>query len=350
MTTHALQRFAFHLEAFKTALATAEIVPPETADAVDPAASGLLGHRLYMANGRTPVFMLQGLARVHRKLDFGADTPAPSTFDRIRLEAKIVEDIIGKTDFWWVIGRKARENKLPAAVIAWAGEKHVEACGEAATWLRAREWIAHRYLIDQDDFTPRADRLTRKLRKLRWPSPKKLNVALREFLSEALRETDDTIEALDLGNVEHGLHEARRRLRWFSVYATALSGAVILDGEATPPPNWERYLTPDVVENPFNRLPTPEPTDRPVSIPAPLFYALSYVIDRLGRVKDRAQWTETLSAGLKATGSGRNRSIESYLGADAMTQAEAGTAATEILEQALGEDALLTRMAEAVEG
>lgn len=351
MATPALDRFLAQLDAFRRALDTAQNPPSGDAEAALHGPGALLGHRLYTANGRTPVFMLQGLARVHRKLDFGAETPPTEVFDRVRLEAKIVEDVLGKVDFWWVLAGKAKAYKLPAAVVAWASQQHVEACGETLTWLRAREWMPHRYLdlADPLAFEPRADRLARRLRKLRWPTPKKLSVALRELLIDELREADDTLEALDLGDLEHGLHEARRQIRWFSVYASAMAGAVALDPAAEAPAGWERYLTPAIVESPYNKLPVPTSDDRPIVIPAYLFYALSYLIDALGRVKDRAQVTEAFAAGLAATGAGKGRSAESYLGDDALTPEAAGDAATELMEQVLGEDALLTRLADALE-
>ncbi len=148
----------------------------------------------------------------------------------------------------------------------------------------------------------RVHRLGRTLADVSWPSPRKERKLVAEFLHEKVRATEKIAHELDLNDVEHGLHELRRRLRWLSIYAAALDGAVQLDHAAKPPRNWNRYLTPAVVNNPFNDLPKGDGSIKPVLLPAPLFYALSWTIAELGSLKDRAQWTETVTHGLEAVG------------------------------------------------
>jgi hypothetical protein len=339
-----LSRFLGPLDAFRQSLGKA------AAREADHGPDALFGHALYTAGGRTPVFMLQGLARIFRKLDLDdLNTADAELFDRLRLEAKIVEDVLGQIDYWWVVGQKAAAYKLPRPVLAWAAQRHVEACGVAATWLEAREWTPHRYLSEPEAFEPRADRFERRLRKLDWPSPKRLRKAWAEFLLSTLTDVDATVDALDLTRLEEGLHEARRQVRWISVYASALGGQLVLDADAPAPPGWEVYLTPETVGNPFNRLPEPGDDDRPLHMPAPLFYALSHLIDRLGRLKDQAQWTHILAQGLEDTGSAKGRSIESFLGDAAMTPEAAAGGAAQLVRDVLRRDRLLARMAEVVE-
>ena len=336
-----LRAFLTQVDAFRAALEKAK------ARSESHGPEALFGHALYMAGGRTPVFMLQGLSRIYRKLELeGQDA---EIFDRLRLQAKVIEDVLGQIDFWWTVRRKAAEHGLPAAVIDWAEQRHVEACGEAQTWLAAREWIIHRYIEDPENFVPRADRVERRLQKLKWPAPKHFQPAWAEFLAGQLRAVDAAVGALDMADLEGGLHEARRQVRWLSVYAAALGGQLVLDQTAAAPDGWEAYLAPDIIENPFNRLPEPGPGERPLSMPAPLFYALSYLIDRLGQLKDRAQWTETLAHGLEATGSDPSRNVESYLGGIALAKYAAAAEGAKLVDTVLRRDKLLLRMAEAVE-
>jgi hypothetical protein len=339
-----LSRFLGPLDAFRDSLRKA------TAREADHGPDALFGHALYTAGGRTPVFMLQGLARVFRKLDLDDLNAADAElFDRLRLETKIVEDVLGQIDYWWVVGQKAAAYKLPRPVVAWAAQRHVEACGAAVTWLSAREWTPHRYLAEPESFEPRADRFERRLRKVDWPGAKRLRSAWAAFFAETLADVESAVDALDLTKLEEGLHEARRQVRWISVYAAALGGQLVLDADTPAPPGWETYLAPEIVGNPFNRLPEPGPGDRPLHMPAPLFYALSYLIDRLGRLKDQAQWTHTLATALEDTGSAKGRSIESFLGEAAMTPEAAAAGAATLVSDVLRRDRLLARMAEVVE-
>lgn len=340
-----LSRFLTPLAAFRESLQKA------AAREAEHGPDALFGHALYTAGGRTPVFMLQGLARIFRKLDLGEKAAAEAElFDRLRLESKIVEDVLGQIDYWWVVGQKAAAHKLPRPVLAWAAQRHVEACGAAATWLEAREWTLHRYVAEPETFEPRAERFERRLRRFDWPGPKRLRRAWGDFLVETLRDVDEAVAGLDLTRLEEGLHEARRQVRWISVYASALGGQLVLDATAPAPPVWDAYLAPETVNNPFNKLPEPAPDDRPLRMPAPLFYALSHLIDQLGRLKDRAQWTHTLSEALEDTGSGKGRSVQSFLGDAALSAEDAAAGAAKLVADVLQRDRLLARMAEALEG
>jgi len=335
-----LRRFLTHLDTLRTQLAQV---------AQRPATGGpesLTGHALYVAGARTPAFMLQGLGRIYGGLELkGLDR---ETFDRLKTEAKILEDALGQVDFWWSIRREALAYRLPAAVASWAEQRHAEACGRTAAWLEAREWVPHRYLDDGEPFEPRADRLERRLRKMKWVGVRKSSEAFGKFLVTTLGEVDAKLAALDLSDMEHGLHECRRQVRWISVYAFANAGSVVLDQAPKAPRGWARYLTKDVVNNPYNKLPEPSPEDRPLAIPAHLFYALSHLIDRLGQLKDRVQWTETLQAGLDAAAPGGKRPAASYLGDVALHPKDASAQAAALVEQVVRKDRLLERLALAV--
>jgi hypothetical protein len=154
--------------------------------------------------------------------------------------------------------------------------------------------------------------------------------------------------ALDMNDLEAGVHELRRKVRWFSLYAAALDGAVVLDPDVAPPTKgWSRYLGEAVVNSPFNRLPAPGAGVDPLTLPAPLFYALSWAIAELGRIKDAAQETEVVEHGLRATH--QPGSASTWLGADALGYVEAGRAASKVVAQTLRRDRLLLRLADALE-
>lgn len=297
-------------------------------------------HIFYKKNGRTPMFILQGLGRVYENLDLD-----DKLFERLKLESKIIEDAVGAVDFWWVTANKARSWSLPGAAQI-ASERHLEACGRAWAWIEAQHWTTHRYQEEEHELT--ANYFARKLKKVDWPSPKKETAILLDWTIEELESVHEKISVLDMNHIEEGIHEARRQIRWFSIYASALEGSFILNKDARPPENWETYLQKDIVENPFNKLPPTEPDDRPIEIPAHLFYALSYAIDRLGVIKDRAQWTDTMKQLVQASGERPEKPLSELMAGVYLEHEEAAKMGIEVVKQVLERDKLLPRMIEAL--
>jgi hypothetical protein len=332
---HAQRRFLKPLAALQRALSTAGA----PTDRAGP--DSLPAEIFYKANGRTPMFMLQGLARVYEDLDI-----QNGLFSAIKLETKIIEDAFGALDFWRVAASRAGSWALPEAVVRTATTRYIEACGRAWAWLEARHWVAHRY--QEEDLTLTASALAKKLRRVEWLSPRKESRALLRWFLRALRSTQEKLTKLDMSHIEHGLHEARRQIRWFSIYANALEGGVVLE-PAPAPAGWEKYLQKEIVESPFNRLSPAEPEDAPIRIPAPLFYALSYAIDRLGVVKDRVQWTETMKHLLRATGEKTEKSLQELLGETYLEPQDAVKLAAGIVAEVFERDRLLPRLIEALE-
>lgn len=303
----------------------------------------MLGHVLYRADVRTPLFMLEGLARVARRS--GGDR---AVFDDVLREVKIAEDLIGDVDFWWTMSEKGTAWKLPLAWRAWAEQNHRVAAGRAVGWLEARAWLDHRYLPEEGEVRLRTRRLGETLAAQPWPNPKKERKALVQFLHDRVLAVHEAAKGLDLTELEDGVHELRRKIRWLSIYAAALDGAIQLDPKAEPPPGWSRYLTPAVVDNPFNVLPKGDGSIEPILLPAPLFYALSWMIAEIGDLKDRAQWTETVAHGLAVTDSGGRSKPQRWLGDDALEPEQACREVAAMAEQTLVKDKLLERLAKAI--
>ncbi len=345
--SHGLQRFGRQLSAFQKALDSATTFPNTAA-----ASAGYvhrphiedesLGHRLYLAGGRTPLFMLEGLARIERGVRSDRDT-----FDAVLADVKLLEDGLGEVDFWWAFCKQGQAWGLPEPLLQWADDHHAHACGKAEGWLEAHDWVRHRHQPEEGELELRGYALGRKLAREKWPSPSRERKLLAEFLPERLRKMHAAALELDMSDLEGGLHELRRKVRWFSIYAAALEGALTLDLAAPAPAGWDRYLTDAVTKSPFAKLPAPPPGVEPLLVPAPLFYALSWVIAELGDLKDRAQWAETIASGLAATKLEGKPS--QWLGDKAIDHHAAGARAKEILAQSIATDSVLLRLAEALE-
>lgn len=301
------------------------------------------GHRLHAAGGRGPLFGLQALARIER-----GTRREPALFERLLGDVKRLEDTLGDIDLWWACLKSGERRGLPAPVLAWAANKHAQACGRLEGWLAARDWVDHKYLPTEVPVTLRSRALSKALLKAAWPGPNRDRRRVGRYLVARLRKVHEDALALDMNDLEGGVHELRRKLRWFSIYAASLDGRVALDLEAAPPTKgWQRYLGEAVVTSPFNRLPQAEEGPDPLVLPAPLFYALSWAIAELGRIKDAAQETELVEHGLHATHQPGTASV--WLGGDALGYVEAGRAASKVVAQTLRRDRLLLRLADALE-
>lgn len=330
-----LRRYGVQLDKVRTVLAA-----PIEADA--HGVDALRGHAWYRGGLRTPLFMLEGLARVSLGTDGDENVFRPLLDD-----VKIVEDVCGEVDYWFALLQRADAWQLPDAVRGSFADRHKAASGRLVGWLEARAWVDHRYLREEGTVRLRVNRLGRDLRDVAWPSAAKERKRLRAFLHDRMASLHTAARSLDMNDIEHGLHELRRKLRWISIYAAALDGAVQLDMRAKAPKGWARYMTPAVVDNPFNQLPEGEPGEEPVRIPAPLFYALSWLIAELGALKDRAQWTETVAH--EHASLGLAPKSKRVIGDLSLEPAEAGRQAAAIVQRTLETDRLLERLAEALE-
>jgi hypothetical protein len=286
--------------------------------------------------------MVQGLGRLERGMRRDVET-----FDAMLHDVKVLEDGLGEVDFWWVFITSGEKWKLPPKVLRWAETHHAHACGRVEGWLESGNWIEHRHLREGHKIELRMHDLGKQLQAEDWPSAAKEHKKLAAYLSDRLRKMHAAALSLNMDELESGLHELRRKVRWFSIYAGALEGAVTLDKGAAAPKNWSRYLTEAVVSNKYNVLPEADPECRPIAVPAPLFYAVSWLIADLGDVKDRAQWSETIAAGLRATNTPGEPS--KWLGADAIDHRMAGEHARGALDQAIRKDTVLLRLADAIE-
>jgi hypothetical protein len=86
--------------------------------------------------------------------------------------------------------------------------------------------------------------------------------------------------------LETQVHELRRKLRWLSIYPQALQGCIQLTKTASNDKNVKKYLTPEIVNSPFNKMPAAGANRDLLMFKKDYFLALSWMISELGRLKD----------------------------------------------------------------
>ena len=81
-------------------------------------------------------------------------------------------------------------------------------------------------------------------------------------------------------------HELRRELRWLSIYPQALRGLIQMKPSIDSPEYLKKYLTPEIINSPFNKMPEAAAGQPIIYVEADYFYALSWLIAELGKLKD----------------------------------------------------------------
>ena len=121
-----------------------------------------------------------------------------------------------------------------------------------------------------------------------WQNPKDELKGIFEFYKKSIKELKEFMQAAgpEFTGIESQVHEIRRDLRWISIYPQALQGVIQLKDSAISPAHIEKYLTPEIVNSPFNKMPPPGINTQFLLLEKKYFLALSWVIAELGNLKD----------------------------------------------------------------
>ncbi len=227
---------------------------------------------LYKNGGRTPLFMLEALTRLHRKAF------DEKVFDKWNKRFKKLEDLLGEMDKFIVFEKELKLNKK----ITKENLKYFE--------------------VNINNFT---QKLNQRLQEKDWLNSKlesfeeKLNAFTVEYNQEYIDELQfsiiDEIDAIlnfaskqdyQFTKLEEHIHEVRRKLRWISIYGQALQGLIQLKKPVKKQKTHINYFTKDILNSPFNKLPAKPKNTANIHFDADSFYALSWLINELGKLKD----------------------------------------------------------------
>jgi hypothetical protein len=275
------ERYDKHLKAFQIALVAA--IEDHQKRPLQP-----LGQLLYAKDGRTPMFQLQGLARLEKKMGRNSKVA-----DEWLAHAKELEDALGKYDYWVSMLENNRLWRFTAPIEQHFRAQVAYSLGVLEERLMKLGWV------ERDlQGTRKADDGMRwfhkTLKKADWRNPsKERKKLLAMFRDEAMEVHDKVIKGeLDLDHVELGIHEFRRNTRWLGIYASALLGKVRLD-KKNPKGRLGHYITPERVAFKHNQLPD-HPVEDPVLFLPGAFYAMSELIAGIGDIKDPGLATEEM--------------------------------------------------------
>jgi len=102
-------------------------------------------------------------------------------------------------------------------------------------------------------------------------------------------------------DLESQVHEIRRNLRWISIYCQSLKGVVVIKADHNSS-DWEKKLIPRYSEKSvYNKVPVKHGLSSYIVLNQKAFYALNFLIDRLGGIKDKGLTIEALAKSIKKT-------------------------------------------------
>lgn len=230
---------------------------------------------LYNNDARTPLFMLEGLAKLYAALH------NEKKFSKIKERFKVLEDALGDIDYYDSFAKEFGQNKTASpAVIEYlqtAANKKVQALNEL---LLSERWIGEE--------ARRIKKIREKLMEADWMKDEKEVAVIAQFYNNAIAgikqfAADTKCKFTEL---ETEVHEIRRQLRWLSIYPKALQGVIQLTEDNNNKEQLQKYLTDEVINSPFNKMPDAGDNSIFLLLEKNNFYALSWMISNLGKLKD----------------------------------------------------------------
>jgi len=328
-----LDIFSKHLSNFQHKI---DAVNVEGANGTTAPYLGEISHQLYLNDARTPLFQLQALARI--ELEIGKDKETAKNW---LVEFKSLEDAFGKYDFWYTLLQKNHEWGSPneiLTVIEQQTQRH----------LGLLETIIHRYgWITQNDLDKKPlDRFSKDFKKYKWVRESKESKKLLKFFRDEASTLHEKIVSgdIDLNLIEDGIHELRRKLRWLGIYSSSLLGKV-QHSNANEISHLDHYITEENKLFKFNILPLPPDNVETIHFLRGGFYALSLLIDGLGKIKDPGLITEEMVKITQITGSNMNK-LKPKMGLDYATHAKVVKDAKALVKPILLKDEILLHIAD----
>lgn len=280
---------------------------------------------LYQNNARTPLFMLEGLAKLY------AGIHNKKKFTKLKAHFKLLEDAIGQIDYYDAFAKEfAGNKKIPATVVSYLQAQSREKIQSLNEILTEKDWIG--------SGKSRIEKIRKKLKKADWLDEQKDVEGVRDFYFSSINGILEfsNQKNFHFENVEKDVHELRRMLRWLSIYPQALKGCIQLSQAKKSPAYLSKYLTKAITGSPYNVMPDAGDLRYFLLLDKTRFYALSWMISELGNLKDSGLRLEVIKEALIQSGSTDEKAAlikaRSFLGNRQLTEQQVLDQAEAILK------------------
>jgi len=258
--------------------------------------SGLLFYQSNFPNfsgkSRNALFHLEALCRLYR------ESHDEIIFEGLLTQFKELEDSIGRVDYHDAFRVEAKKIDAPKEIFGYfTGGYHVELQNLTKRLLDS-EWLCIQGNIVG---SPALERIIDTLQNIGWKKYKRdrKNIinALIDGLEKVLKKGGVTEgeEGLDFNELEDGVHEFRRTVRWLSIYPASLGGMCRLSNEDKINPSVAKYLA-------FATFNEDKREKTPINLDANTLLTFSKIIDDIGNIKDDGQLEEAMSHAMIRTG------------------------------------------------
>lgn len=246
---------------------------------------------LYQHDARTPLFMLEGLAKLYSGIH------NKNKFEKLKEHFKLLEDTLGAIDYYDAFAKEfATNKKIPKEVTAYMQAQSREKIQSLNEILTEKKWLG--------EDGKRIRKTRKKLSKANWLDEKEEIKCIEEFYIKAINSILEFINKKDYSftDVENDVHEFRRKLRWLSIYPQALRGCIQLSKSKTATAKTlNKYLTKEITGSKYNVMPDAGTLQVFLLLDKNRFYALSWMIAELGRLKDNGLRAEAVKEALLQT-------------------------------------------------
>jgi hypothetical protein len=232
------------------------------------------------ADLRRHVFLLEGITKFYGHRTDSLDKPFA--------QAKELEDSLGL--YSAVKSNLAYAQKVNAPAPVLEHMQHlVDKAHKALGKLLEDEWMPS----EKNGKCKALATLVEKLGNASWDDYRDDKKYIASEFAGRVSEVDNT--HYDMTQLQTGIHELRRQLRWFPIYAEALNGLVQLDATQNPIAAYQPLLDKPLATSKYVDLPDAAREVDPILIPKSLYLAVMQLTLDLGAIKDAGEPLEALA-------------------------------------------------------
>ena len=254
---------------------------------------------LYRNDARTVVFMLEGLSKLYAGLH------NKKRFGKIKEDLKLLEDGLGVIDYYDAYSKEfMADSRIPAPIINYLEAQSREKIQHLNDILIQRGWI--------DENSTRIGKIRKKLQSADWIKDDEEIKEIRTFYKKSIEDINGFFSSINnrITEIETHAHELRRKLRWLSIYPRALQGAIQLTTNNTDIESLSKYLTEEILQSPFNKMPETGKNRYSLILEKDYFLSLSWMISAMGKLKDDGLRIVCVSEAIMQTkGTGKAESL-----------------------------------------
>jgi hypothetical protein len=240
--------------------------------------------RLYKNKAREKVFNIQALGRIYKGVDPG--------FKKLHEHFRDLEDAIGDYQKWADYEEQGIADGATEIVLA-----KLKTNREAGRVRLVNTLRDSNFLPSAEGDVPYTVELRQFLMNYSWPSPKEDKKFVVTQMVDELQKIKTAV--YDFSHLEdgNGVHEYRRKLRWFSMESRGLNGLITLKPKDTkcPVESWSYLVNDGIATTKYAVLPPSLTEPDPISLTPCLYIKVARLVEDVNGIKTKFESAGTMS-------------------------------------------------------